>query len=191
METRAVRRWLGSWVLVTAGSLPLAWGQETTRPDVPAETRPPAATSGSGGTMGQVVSAPYSPPVDPGCAGLASEIAALDGILGADLDAAAATGRRGRSLAAKSLTQAAHSLVPYRSWVRKLSGAEKRDERLAAAIITGTTRRAYLKGLGSARGCAPPASPLPEPLPAAAATGSPTPPEAEPTTAEDQRPPKR
>lgn len=213
METRATRRWLGSWVLVTAGSLPLAWGQETTRPDVPAETRPPAATSGTGGTMGQVVSAPfkdlnlvktevpavlaaldgypYSPPVDPGCAGLASEIAALDGILGADLDAAAATGRRGRSLAAKSLTQAAHSLVPYRSWVRKLSGAEKRDERLAAAIITGTTRRAYLKGLGSARGCAPPASPLPEPLPATADTGSPTPPEAGPTTAEDQRPPKR
>ena len=165
-----------------------------------------ASTSGAGGTVGQVVSAPfkdlnllrtevppvlaaldgypYATPIETDCAGLAREIAALDAVLGADLDAAAVAGKRGRSLAARSLTQAAHSLGPYRSWVRKLTGAEKRDERLAAALITGTTRRAFLKGLGSAQGCTPPAAPLPAEAP-------PAPPAAAPAPDDDQRPPKR
>jgi len=51
--------------------------------------------------------------------------------------------------------------VPYRNWIRKLSGAEKRAERLADALLAGTARRAFLKGLGVAQGCAPPAAPLP------------------------------
>ena len=168
MHKRARNGWLAAGGL---GLVPLTlWAQAT------------APTAGS--TVNQVVTAPfkdlnlvktevppvlaalngypYAPPTAASCEGLAREVAALDEVLGSDLDAAAVTGNRGKSLAAKSLTQAAHSLVPYRSWVRKLTGAEKRDERLAAAIITGTTRRAYLKGLGGAQGCAPPAAPLPE-----------------------------
>ena len=52
-----------------------------------------------------------------------------------------------------------HGLMPYRSWLRKLSGAEKRELRAIAAIAAGSIRRGYLKGLGEARGCAPPATP--------------------------------
>jgi len=104
---------------------------------------------------------PYSPPDDGTCNGLATEVTALDAVLGPDLDVLTKAGRPIGSTAAKALTQASHSLVPYRSWIRKLSGAEKRAERLAAALLAGTARRAFLKGLGVAQGCAPPAAPLP------------------------------
>lgn len=104
---------------------------------------------------------PYGPPVDGTCLGLAAEVLALDAVLGPDLDAPTRAGQQGSRSAAKALTQASHSLVPYRSWIRKLSGAEKRAERLAAALLTGTARRAFLKGLGAAQGCEPPAAPLP------------------------------
>jgi len=104
---------------------------------------------------------PYNSPVDGTCTGLATEVTALDAVLGPDLDVLTKGGRPIGSMAAKALTQASHSLVPYRSWIRKLSGAEKRAERLAAALLTGTARRAFLKGLGVAQGCEPPAAPLP------------------------------
>ena len=104
---------------------------------------------------------PYNPPEDGTCTGLASEVTALDAVLGPDLDVVTMSGRTAGNTAAKALTQASHSLVPYRSWIRKLSGAEKRAERLAAALLAGTARRAFLKGLGVAQGCAPPAAPLP------------------------------
>ena len=104
---------------------------------------------------------PYNPPEDGTCTGLASEVTALDAVLGPDLDVVTMSGRPAGNTAAKALTQASHSLVPYRSWIRKLSGAEKRAERLAAALLAGTARRAFLKGLGVAQGCAPPAAPLP------------------------------
>jgi len=46
----------------------------------------------------------------------------------------------------------------------KMSGAEHYSREVAAAIAAGTVRRAYLKGLGDARGCAAPAAPIhPEP----------------------------
>jgi hypothetical protein len=43
--------------------------------------------------------------------------------------------------------------------VRKLTGAERHDSYVAAAITAGAVRRAYLKGLGESRGCSPPATP--------------------------------
>ena len=43
--------------------------------------------------------------------------------------------------------------------MRKLSGAERHDKLVQAAIIAGFTRRAYLKGLGETKGCNPPATP--------------------------------
>jgi len=104
---------------------------------------------------------PYNPPEDGTCTGLAGEVTALDAVLGPDLDVVTMSGRPAGNTAAKALTQASHSLVPYRSWIRKLSGAEKRAERLAAALLAGTARRAFLKGLGVAQGCSPPAAPLP------------------------------
>jgi hypothetical protein len=50
-------------------------------------------------------------------------------------------------------------MIPLRGWVRKLTGAERHDRLVQSAITSGNVRRAYLKGLGEARGCNPPATP--------------------------------
>jgi hypothetical protein len=57
------------------------------------------------------------------------------------------------------MASAAQDLIPMRGWVRKLSGAEKHDKLVQSAMASGAIRRAYLKGLGEARGCDPPATP--------------------------------
>jgi hypothetical protein len=105
--------------------------------------------------------APYAAPADKTCAALATDVQALDAVLGADLDTPHTEGKpslieRGGS---QVLQSAAEGVIPFRGWVRKLSGAERYSREVAAAIFAGTVRRAYLKGLGGAAGCAAPAAP--------------------------------
>jgi len=113
--------------------------------------------------------APYGPPMEPGCAGLAAEIRLLDAALGEDLDVPSAPGQRdlfeqGRAVvddaAVGAVRHAAEGLIPYRGWVRKLSGAERYSRLVTGAIGAGIVRRAYLKGLGQSQGCQAPAAPL-------------------------------
>lgn len=110
---------------------------------------------------------PYALPVDLGCAGLAADVRALDALLGADLDAPTAHDDAGMlergadfvgDAAVGAARGAAEDIVPFRSWVRKLTGAERHSREVAAAIAAGTLRRAFLKGLGQASGCRPPAA---------------------------------
>jgi hypothetical protein len=105
---------------------------------------------------------PYSVPADLSCSGLATQVKALDEVLGPDLDAPATAANpglieRGTTLVADeavgALRGAAEGVVPYRKWVRKLSGAERYTKDVAAAIAAGTVRRAYLKGQTMARSC--------------------------------------
>ncbi|HET9822041.1 MAG TPA: hypothetical protein VFQ16_09480 [Burkholderiaceae bacterium] len=105
--------------------------------------------------------APYAPPADASCAGLATAVQALDAALGADLDtpATAANPSLLERGAGEALRSAAEGVIPFRGWVRKLSGAERYERRVEAAITAGGVRRAYLKGLGQAAGCAAPAAP--------------------------------
>ncbi|MET0183037.1 MAG: hypothetical protein ABW199_09150 [Caulobacterales bacterium] len=58
---------------------------------------------------------------------------------------------------------AANELVPYRGWVRRLSGANRRDKKYAQALAMGSQRRTFLRGYGAALGCnaAVPAPPPP------------------------------
>lgn len=114
--------------------------------------------------------APYAPPIDPGCEGLAHEIRLLDAALGEDLDGPSAKAHhtlieQGRTAvddaAVGAVRHAAEGLIPYRNWVRKLSGAERHSSLVTGAVGAGIVRRAYLKGLGQARGCQAPAAPLP------------------------------
>jgi hypothetical protein len=111
---------------------------------------------------------PYAEPEDVTCPGLSALVRALDEVLGPDLDTPATEANpglleRGGGLAEEAggsaLKGAAEGLVPFRGWVRRLSGAERYSRSVAAAIAAGTVRRSYLKGLGEARGCAPPAAP--------------------------------
>lgn len=114
--------------------------------------------------------APYGKPKDLGCLALASEVKALDAALGADLDTAVTAANpslieRGTGAAGDAVVGAVRNttegIIPFRGWVRKLTGAERYAKEVAAAIAAGTIRRAYLKGLGQATGCAAPAAPKP------------------------------
>jgi len=118
--------------------------------------------------LGDAVRAPYAEPPDGTCAGLTAHVQSLDAALGPDLDTPATANdpglvERGVGLAGQAATSsvrgAAESVVPFRSWVRRLSGAERYSREVAAAIAAGTVRRGYLKGLGQARGCRTPAAP--------------------------------
>ncbi|WP_293401958.1 hypothetical protein [Phenylobacterium sp.] len=106
---------------------------------------------------------PYQRPHSPTCEGIAAAILPLNGALGADLDEPAVDEDdlmdRGKGAALGAVAGLASDVIPFRGWVRKLSGAERHDSMVTAAITAGGVRRAYLKGLGEARGCPPPATP--------------------------------
>lgn len=115
------------------------------------------------------VAEPYALPDLPRKAGrvevchlLEALVAPLDAALGPDLDVPVekqGLARRGRDTAMGFMATAASDVVPFHSWVRKLSGAERHDQLVQNAITSGAVRRAYLKGLGEAHGCDPPATP--------------------------------
>jgi len=96
------------------------------------------------------------------CHTLDALLRTLDDALGPDLDVPVeqqGLAHRGRDTAMGFMAAAASDVVPFHSWIRKLSGAERHDQLVTNAITAGAVRRAYLKGLGEARGCDPPATP--------------------------------
>lgn len=126
--------------------------------------------------------APYAPPARQDCGAITDEVNELDAALGADLDTPASPDHpslldRGGDLAGDAaigaLRRTTESLIPFRGWVRKLTGAERHSKAVAAAITAGGIRRAYLKGLGQALRCPPPAAPLPPPPPPPPASAEP------------------
>jgi hypothetical protein len=107
---------------------------------------------------------PYREPNDPGCAGVSEEIGELDELLGPDFDAprdkvSRDMLERGSDFAGDAAMNAfkgaAEGVLPFRSWVRKLSGAERYSKSVAAALAAGGVRRAFLKGMRTAMGCQP------------------------------------
>ncbi|MDR2196233.1 MAG: hypothetical protein LBE50_06610 [Gallionellaceae bacterium] len=108
--------------------------------------------------------APYALPEETDCDALAASIAELDAVLGADLDAPSGDSNvslveRGAEelgdAAVDAVRSTAKDVIPFRSWVRKLTGAERHSRQVTAAIIAGTGRRAFLKGVAAGKGCAP------------------------------------
>ncbi|MBB5203919.1 hypothetical protein HNQ51_001212 [Inhella inkyongensis] len=106
---------------------------------------------------------PYALDAAGSCAQWQAEIAALDAVLGADLDQPVNKDKpslleRGNEAvdeaAGKALRGAAEGVIPFRGWVRRLSGAERYERGVAAAITAGSVRRAYLKGVVAGRACA-------------------------------------
>lgn len=108
---------------------------------------------------------PYAMPVDTSCAALVKEISALDEVLGTDLDTPTIDKndsllvRNVVSESVSAIRKTTEGAVPFRNWVRKLSGAERKSRAVAAAITAGSIRRAYLKGIGQANKCQAPAAP--------------------------------
>lgn len=113
------------------------------------------------------VKGPYLPLADKSCDAIANEVKALDYALGPDLDAPAGVEPGMLDKGAAELGNAAvgalrrtvDGAIPFRSWIRKFSGAEKHSREVATAVAAGIVRRAFLKGLGQANGCQAPAAP--------------------------------
>ncbi len=105
---------------------------------------------------------PYDMPADRSCAAISLQVHDLDAVLGADLDSPSDDGNpsaadRSTEVVKKSaigaLQRTAEGVVPFRGWVRKLTGAERHSQHVAAAIAAGSARRAFLKGVGASQGC--------------------------------------
>lgn len=111
----------------------------------------------------QAMADPYARPASPRCPALVEQVALLNDALGADLDRPVDDDptllAQGKQAAYGAVAGVATDAIPFRSWVRKLTGAERHDKLVQAAITAGAVRRGYLKGLGEARGCKPPATP--------------------------------
>jgi hypothetical protein len=122
----------------------------------------------------QAQKTPYLPPADLTCTALSDEVRKLDEALGPDLDVpkppsspslfVRGTGAAGDA-AFDVLEGAAEGLMPYRRWVRKLTGAERHSKEVAAAIAAGIVRRSFMKGIGQSLGCQAPAAPIRQAVP--------------------------
>ena len=111
-----------------------------------------------------------------GCDQVLYEIGQLDAILGVEsFQPGAERGISSRGLDAvegavlNAARDSAGDIIPYRGWVRRISGAAKAENEATRAIIQGQTRRAYLRGFGAALGClnatpAPPPVTTPQPV---------------------------
>ena len=111
---------------------------------------------------------PYRRPTPANCSGIIDEVTRLNAALGDDLDAdevkKVSMGGRAKEEALNAIAGLASDVIPFRGWVRKITGAEKHDKTIQQSIAAGAVRRAYLKGLGEARGCNPPGTPMHKPL---------------------------
>lgn len=112
----------------------------------------------------QAMADPYERPGAGRCPDLIQRLEPLNEALGEDLDVTSKEGEagmmaKGKTTALAFASGAASDVIPFRGWIRKLSGAERHDRYVQAAITAGAVRRAYLKGLGEAKGCMPPATP--------------------------------
>lgn len=102
------------------------------------------------------------------CTTIGAEIARLDEALGPDADEPPApdgsylserAADAASSAALDAIRDATTDFIPGRSWIRRLSGAEQHRLHVQSAVQAGRMRRAFLKGAGMQRNCAPPAAP--------------------------------
>ena len=111
----------------------------------------------------------YRPPRQMNCRSIANEVVALEEVLGEDFDAPPPpppTKEEKRTGTANVVLKgAAGSIVPFRGWVRQLTGAERHAQEVQTAVAAGRVRRAYMKGLGVMLRCRWPAAPW-KPAPA-------------------------
>lgn len=100
------------------------------------------------------------------CETIAAEVGSLNDALGPDADIPPPDLTRSQSNADKGAKTtlaivhgAAESAMPFHSWVRQLTGAERHRREVQEAIRAGEQRRGFLKARGMSLNCAPPAAP--------------------------------
>lgn len=111
---------------------------------------------------------PYARVTPATCDQLTAEIKRLEAALGPDLDAPINTDhpsnfKRGegqaRDASLDALRSTVQNYIPFDGYIRIVSGADRHDHKVLAAIQAGSVRRAYLKGMGEMAHCGPPATP--------------------------------
>jgi hypothetical protein len=133
----------------------------------------------------EAIKNPYHSFAEHSCESLVEEVKLLDAALGPDVDAPHSPDEfnvleKGQEFAQNeavgSVERTVQGVIPFRSWIRKLSGAEKRARKLNTAIAAGMMRRAFLKGIGQELDCEAPAAPIKPPTPESAASNNDSPP---------------
>ena len=107
----------------------------------------------------RAASAPYSAVGTANCATIAAQIHDLNVALGADVDTPAKQKGEGSAIAAAGARAVVGTLIPGLGLVRVITGADKAQRRVEAAVYAGAVRRGYLKGIGIAKRCKAPAAP--------------------------------
>lgn len=106
--------------------------------------------------------APYALPKEADCTWLAAEVLALNSNLGPDVDAVKLDEQgnvmdKGSEELGNATVNALRSFtegfVPFRSWIRRLTGADSHAKEVASAGIAGVIRRGFLKGVMAAKSC--------------------------------------
>lgn len=114
---------------------------------------------------------PYSTGTLTNCTAVAHEISQLDAVLGPESYQPGPnrniwdrSGDFVEDQAIQAAEDTAEDLIPFRSWVRRLSGANRAERDALRAVANGQQRRTFLRGYGASLGCP---SIIPPPPPAA------------------------
>ncbi len=120
---------------------------------------------------------PYSTGTLSDCAAVTREIGQLDGVLGRESYQPGPDRNiwdRGGDFLEEQTIEAVEStaedLIPFRSWVRRISGASRAEREALRAFANGQQRRTFLRGYGASLGC-PGIIPPPPPQPHQAREG--------------------
>ena len=103
------------------------------------------------------------------CAGILEEVQKLNTILGPDYDEyseadeetpfSQEAGEEAAEYTLDTVRGFTTDIIPFRSVVRRATGASKHEKKIRLAYEKGLQRRAFLKGIGHMLRCAPPAAP--------------------------------
>lgn len=89
------------------------------------------------------------------CAQFKTAIDNLTKILGPDVDSASVQGKKDTAteVALSGAESIVGGLIPGTGIIRKLSGAEAAEKKAKAAVLAGSLRRSYIKGVAKGKGC--------------------------------------
>lgn len=114
---------------------------------------------------------PYSTATLADCSAVTHEIGQLDAVLGPESYQPGPNrnvwDRSGDFLEEQTIQAiegTAEDLIPFRSWVRRISGASRAEREALRAVANGQQRRTFLRGYGASLGCRgmiPPPPPQP------------------------------
>jgi hypothetical protein len=112
------------------------------------------------GVLRDAMGNPYKSPADKSCPALLAQLADLDEELGPDIDAPEEKLSRTEAsrdalehAATGALQRTVEGAIPFRGWLRKLSGAERHSKQAQTAVMAGKVRRGYLKGIMESNSC--------------------------------------